>query len=395
MKKRLIGFIVFLFAGLAHGDADALYQQGAALFASNPFQALELFEQAAEEDNVSAMIGAGHCYESGTGTDVDYAKAIEFYEQAAKQNSLKGCEGLARIHGTCPLPKYHDGAKAVQFAAFVVRKYPGDPAAHTLYAQASLRNMEVVQAVKHGELAVMHSSPENRTEYETALVGYRDGMPVPALATIEWIMEAAQKEVLWAKVKLAQVTANPAGSMYNPQLAVKMCNEAIHEGKEILYLTMGDVYLQEQDLEKANHAYEMFETSGHEITSNDIPVQIRLRAAFAWSTDEVYREAGKAHKGYMDTVYTERYREVFDQYGKSFRMSDPLMELQKIPPRLEDAVFLYRIALARGHPEAQAGLDAIESELSAVPQVEIPEIKPQKKSPKKAFEPFMGFPDLE
>ena len=71
------------------------------------------------------------------------------------------------------------------------------------------------------------------------------------------------------------------------------------------------------------------------------------------------------------------------------------MDLEKIPPALGDAAFLYRVAIAKGHPKAQAGLDAIKREQSAVEEIKIPEIKSKKKSAMKGFEPFMEFPGLE
>ncbi|MEI6892739.1 MAG: hypothetical protein V5783_11270, partial [Pontiella sp.] len=96
MIRKITILLSFISALQGFGDGDALYRKGAAAFKNNPIHALEFFEQAATAGNVSAMVGAGHCYETGTGAAIDYAQAIRFYDLAVKQNSLKACEGLAR-----------------------------------------------------------------------------------------------------------------------------------------------------------------------------------------------------------------------------------------------------------------------------------------------------------
>lgn len=199
IRKTLIisGLVVCnLFAG-----GTTLYEQGAGLFQADPTQALELFEQAAGEGNVSAMVGAGHCYETGEGTEVDYAKAIEFYELAVKHKSLKACEGLGRIYASCPDPKFHDGEKAVKFASVVVRKNKRDAGAYAELAAAYARNLEFDRA----ESAILKANATaSSKEYKTQLEDYRKGKPYPEASTDEWIDKAALSGSEWALRKCAE-----------------------------------------------------------------------------------------------------------------------------------------------------------------------------------------------
>lgn len=184
------------------GDAGKLYKQGAALFKSDPGQACTLFEQAAEGGNVSAMVGAGHCYESGEGTAVDYAKALSLYEQAAKLGSLKGCEGLARIYASCPDSEFHDGEKAVRFASMVAKKRARDNSALALLASAYARNVEFDKALKAQSQAVRCSGSMDLNELEIWIDRYAEGMPNPSSASEAWYLEAADKASGWAMVQV-------------------------------------------------------------------------------------------------------------------------------------------------------------------------------------------------
>jgi TPR repeat protein len=151
--KQLILGVLLIWGGLAFGDADALYKRGAAMFKSDPQQACILFIQAANQGSVSAMVGAAHCYETGTGVPVDYAQAITFYEKAVEQNSLKACEGLLRIYTACPDATFLDSGKAITLATALARKNPRDANALMLLAKAYFIGNDFGEAAKAFEQA--------------------------------------------------------------------------------------------------------------------------------------------------------------------------------------------------------------------------------------------------
>ncbi len=182
-------------------DGDALYEKGAAAFKSNPTQALEFFEQAGEVGNVSAMVGAGHCYETGTGTEVDFTKAITFYEQAVRLNSIKACEGLARIYASCPEPEFHDGEKAIRFASAVVRKQPRGESLRLL-ACAYARGWEFDKAVSVMKKALLKMKLNEIEEGQGVLEGFKKGVPYPQHSADQWITMAAVRGSVWAMMQL-------------------------------------------------------------------------------------------------------------------------------------------------------------------------------------------------
>jgi len=65
MKGLIVGVTVLLTVGAAYGDGDELYKQAVAVYSDDPAKACALFVQAAEAGSVSAMVGAGHCFEAG------------------------------------------------------------------------------------------------------------------------------------------------------------------------------------------------------------------------------------------------------------------------------------------------------------------------------------------
>ena len=48
-------------------------------------KAIEWYEKAAEQGDAEAQYNLGVMYENGQGVDVNYKKAIEWYEKAAEQ----------------------------------------------------------------------------------------------------------------------------------------------------------------------------------------------------------------------------------------------------------------------------------------------------------------------
>ena len=194
VKRILFGVTVLLLSVLARGDGEALYKQGAAVYKTDPAQAFGLFVQAADAGNVSAMVGVGHCYETGTGTVTNHAKAIDWYEKAVDHNSLKACEGLAHIYATCSDPQFHDGEKAVKYASVVARKKSHDAEALSLLAAAYARNMEFDKAVEVNDQACTSArSASLVTELRRRdKFYYANGIAYPASAKQEAIVLALE-----------------------------------------------------------------------------------------------------------------------------------------------------------------------------------------------------------
>lgn len=260
MVGKIAGFIL-LCVSCSLAGGDALYKQGSSLFKTDPSLALELFEQAAEAGNVSAMAGAGHCYENGTGTAIDYAKAIEWYEKAVAENSLKACEGLARIYASCPDPEFHDGEKSVKFATPVVRKKPRDAEALALLAAAYARNCEFKKAIEIATKASRNASDVAAAKKMRARLDcLKAGEPEPVVATEVWYFRAAEKNSTWAMVEMAGRYADREGALYDAGSAILMCRKSIDAGRiDLLYL-LGNVYFyaenETMDLDKAQECYD-------------------------------------------------------------------------------------------------------------------------------------------
>lgn len=206
MKNILLG-VVFLFSShlvQADGQADVFYKEGVSVYKTNPARAYELFVLAAEAGHPAAMAGAGQCCETGSGMATNYAAAIDWYEKAVEHNSLKACEGLARIYASCNDPEFHDGQKAVKYATPVARKKPRDADALSLLAAAHARNMEFDKAILIGLKARGKAKRNNVSDLNKRQNGYVNNVPYPALATTDWIMRAADQGSVWAMCQLAR-----------------------------------------------------------------------------------------------------------------------------------------------------------------------------------------------
>lgn len=214
MKHVLMGFVCVLVVVSAQADkqAAALYRQGTEVYKTDPMQAYELFIQAAEAGNPAAMVGVGHCCEIGEGTTINYTRAIEWYEKAVQHNSLKACKGLVRIYASCENPSFHDGEKAVKYAAAIVRGNPRNIDALSLLAAARARNYEFGKAVdasrKACGAAPLRKNDECKNRYEKYLLG----TPFPAVATEDWLLEAANRNSVWAMLQLAEQYSNMEGN---------------------------------------------------------------------------------------------------------------------------------------------------------------------------------------
>ena len=227
MARVLLGLVYLLSACLAHGDGDALYKQGAAVYESEPAQAFGLFVQAAEAGNPSAMVGAGHCCETGIGTKVDYAKAIEWYEKAVAHNSLKACEGLSRIYASCDDPEFHDGEEAVKYASVLARKKPRDADALILLAAAHARNIEFDKAVEIISKACGMASINMQSDLRARQKAYFRGTPYPERFTEVWIMNASEKGSVWAMCEIAKLYTNGKHTRPDLEAAVAWYEKAV------------------------------------------------------------------------------------------------------------------------------------------------------------------------
>ena len=245
MKRLIVGVMVVLAVGVASGVGDALYKQGVAVYRDDPAKACALFVQAAEAGNVSAMVGAGHCFEVGIGSETNFIKAIEWYEKAVQHNSLKACEGLARIYASCPDPEFHNGEKAVKFATPVARKNPRDANSLSLLAAAHARNMEFDEALKIGKKAAsVAGGLDESKKLKAQLECLRAGEPIPAKATVAWIMQATEAGSLWAIIEIAPLYGDPASDLYDRKKALALYQKAIDAGRVDQSLFMGDLYFE-------------------------------------------------------------------------------------------------------------------------------------------------------
>ena len=59
---------------------------------------MELFQQAADQDNARAQYLLGQCYEHGQGVAKDLSRAMELYHQAADGGSKDAKERLEKGH---------------------------------------------------------------------------------------------------------------------------------------------------------------------------------------------------------------------------------------------------------------------------------------------------------
>lgn len=305
MKRVLLGLVYLFSACLAQGGGEALYKQGAAVYKSDPAQAFGLFVQAAEAGNPSAMVGAGHCCETGTGTKADYAKAIEWYEKAVAHNSLKACEGLARIYASCDDPEFHDGEEAVKYASVIARKKPRDAEALALLAAAHARNIDFKKAEKVQRTAQRIAPLDMSKEYKRQIQKYVEGEPCPPKAAEAWVLRAADADALWAVVKLAHWASDPDGDMYNLQLALKMCQKGIDKGKLGLQVLKGNLYLDTGDLDKAYACYQ--DASRHNFRSVETRLYYRLKdspeVVFSWG--KKYRDGYEERRTVREIVGTK------------------------------------------------------------------------------------------
>jgi SEL1 protein len=80
---------------LAMGD---LYYYGARGLPRDQEQALRYYSQAASTGDATGMCGAANMYLKGEGTSTNVTKAIQLYEQATQNGSVRAYNGLGFLY---------------------------------------------------------------------------------------------------------------------------------------------------------------------------------------------------------------------------------------------------------------------------------------------------------
>ncbi len=402
MQSGRTGLLVLCVVGClampSFGSGTELYKQGAAVFKADPVQAYPFFVKAAEEGHVPAMIGAAHCLENGVGTDCDYAKAIEWYEKAVAHNILKACEGLARIYASASDPEFHDGDKAVKYAEALVRKSPRSADALSVLAAAHARNLNFEQAVRFAHKAV---ECEPRAKEGSLLreqeAGYMRGRPYPEAATEDWLVQAVEKNSLWAIDFLVKKSSDRFDPNFNPKEAMSLCERGIEAGDGRFYLALGRLHLLQGRVERAEKCYRAFSkylTEGSR--KQPAPAEVELLGYF-WQNARSAVEKAKVLNAWRarylvtgsSTDLTlqgdDRVTEIDEEYASLEELQQAYPRITKDRPQLwtrtEDTElrllitkewarpsvagveFLLMIAAGKGDPEAEEMFSSMEAQL--------------------------------
>ncbi|MCF7848780.1 MAG: tetratricopeptide repeat protein [Kiritimatiellales bacterium] len=93
----LVCAMVFFATVRAEDSGESIYQQGMAVYESNPAAAYGFFLEAAGKGHVQSMIAMGHCCETGSGIATNWSAAVGWYGMAMKKDPVKTCQGLGAI----------------------------------------------------------------------------------------------------------------------------------------------------------------------------------------------------------------------------------------------------------------------------------------------------------
>lgn len=301
MNRVIAGLLIGCLSSVTYGGGDARFKEAMALYTSQPERAFPLLLLSAENGNASAMVGTGFCLETATGTTVNFAGAITWYEKAVAQNNLKACEGLARIYASCPEPEFHHGEKALKYAKALVRKNPGDTGFMRLLAAAYARDVQFDKAESIADKAMRK---EHRTREKEALKKMRDqyrvGVPYPAIATDLWLLSAADQGSPWAIACAVERMGDHFDSLCNPELAILLCEKGIHKGHVGLYPFMATSYYNQGDLRKYNEFYDKWRTRGDTTKLEQafydqvsFPVEIRSSGVFSQREESLVQDAAR------------------------------------------------------------------------------------------------------
>ncbi|VGO16757.1 Secretory immunoglobulin A-binding protein EsiB [Pontiella desulfatans] len=366
---------LLLATSIVHGDADALYRQGAAVFESDPAKACGLFVQAAEQGNVSAMVGAGHCFETGAGAAKDYAKAIAWYEKAVAQNSLKACEGLARIYASCEDPEFHDGELAVKYASAVARKNPRDADALAILAAAHARNLDFAQAVKFQSDAVRYCSLEQASGFKERIAQYKRGIPEPVAASEVWILSAADQGMPWG----LYMQGRQCLEKQEEDQAVQWFERAVAAGSAEAALELGDCHWLGLgagiDYIKAAECYATATDAGVELGEDRAERMAyfdKVWERLEHSDAEECFEEGRRNERWIDEIVSRVGNNMDKEKLKVIRAAG-----------LKRSMYCYAIAMAKGHAPAKKEFERIQGELNKKSSTTTPSVAAKRAEPPK------------
>lgn len=225
------------------GNSDAMVRLGYIFqTGSNPRykEAIQWYKKAVNAGNTAVMYEIGSLYEEGSrNTKPDYTEAIHWYEMGVSNNSLKSCAALANIYASCPMPAYHDGATAVEYATILVKKDPRNGEYLDLLAAACVRNHDFPSALRAASAAITASSLDEAAARRARKENYEAGKPHLETASAEWILTEAEKENMWAMLKLAKRHNNRFGEMYNPANARYWFEKAAQNGSPLALVQLG------------------------------------------------------------------------------------------------------------------------------------------------------------
>src|SRR5690606_14898007 len=99
--KQITILLLTLIGLTAFGQtADELNEQSKELLQTGEIdKAIPLLQQAAELGNAEAQYNLGYCYQSGTGTEQDQKKAIEWYSKSADPGFNDGLYQMMMAYG--------------------------------------------------------------------------------------------------------------------------------------------------------------------------------------------------------------------------------------------------------------------------------------------------------
>lgn len=221
---------------------------------------IQWYKRAVEAGNTAAIYEIGSMIEKGgRGIKPDLTKAIEWYEKGVSNNSLKSAEALTRIYASCNDSKYHDGPQAMKYAMTLVSKDPRNPHYMDMLAAACARNLEFDNAMKAASQAVSLSPLDEAAERRERREAYAIGMPYPAIASDAWILQAAEKENIWAVMQLAALSSDELSDDYDPVNARHWYGIAAQNDDPEALLKLGQMCFNgeggEEDMKKAFWCY--------------------------------------------------------------------------------------------------------------------------------------------
>lgn len=317
MKYYVYIFTAVLFVLPVRGnadDADGLFQRGENVYERDPKAAYVLYEEAAKLGHVGAMESVATCYEQGSGVDIDYAKALAYYEKVARSKSMPGIEGLARIYASCPDSAFHDGKKAVRFASVVARTKPQEAAAQALLAAAYARDHNFSQAQKFARKAAA-LEPD---QYQKLVDSFRKRIPYPAIASEAWLEISAGKGSTWAMCELGALMISGSSSEQETKKGRAWIERAAAKGVNAYELT-GDALFEAGKFKMAEEWYDLaMENVYYNTDRSMLPRRVLYRASHPFTANISLRQARKAMGSRTITQHNEHDSYTSDTPGAKY-----------------------------------------------------------------------------